>query len=285
MSALLRLDDLHRSYGSTVAVDGLSLEVASGEVLGLLGPNGAGKSTTIGMIAGLLRPDRGAVVIDGRGGPEDPEIRRLLGLAPQSLALYDELTARENLKLFAELYDLRGSSGRERVQELLVAVGLDTRADDRVAAFSGGMKRRLNLAVALLHRPRLLLLDEPTVGVDPQSRSSIIELIRTIAAGGTTVVYSTHYMEEAQRICDRVAIVDHGKLLDIDTVDSLIDRHGGEPILRTIKGGEETRLVTDDPVRELTALFAAGGLESVRIDRPDLEAVFLALTGRTLRDV
>jgi ABC-2 type transport system ATP-binding protein len=285
VSALLRLDDLHRSFGSTVAVDGLSLEVASGEVLGLLGPNGAGKSTTIGMIAGLLRPDRGAVVIDGRGGPEDPEIRRLLGLAPQSLALYDSLTATENLRLFAELYDLRGSSGRERARELLVSVGLDGRADERVAVYSGGMKRRLNLAAALLHRPRLLLLDEPTVGVDPQSRSSIIELIRTIAAAGTSVIYSTHYMEEAQRICDRVAIIDHGKLLDVDTVDNLIDRHGGKPILRTIKDGEETQIVTDDPVRELSALFAAGSLESVRIDRPDLEAVFLALTGRTLRDL
>ena len=244
---MLTLRDIRRSFGSTAAVDGLSLEVRAGEVFGLLGPNGAGKSTTIAIATGLLRPDAGSVDLLGLGSPADAEVRRHLGLAPQEIALYGELTARENLRFLADLYGL--PDARSRVDDLLARVELDARADDRTEGFSGGMKRRLNLAAALVHGPRLVMLDEPTAGVDPQSRNRILELVRTLAAGGTTVLYTTHYMEEAAKLCDRVGIIDHGRMLDVGTVPELLARHGGT-------AGEAS----------------------------DLESAFLALTGRSLRE-
>jgi ABC-2 type transport system ATP-binding protein len=285
---MLALRDLHKSYGQTVAVDGLSLEIRRAEVFGLLGPNGAGKSTTINMAVGLTRPDSGTVIVDGQGPPTDPGVRALIGVAPQSLAVYDELTGTENLRFFGKLYGLAGRALAGRVEALLALVGLGDRAGHRVKTYSGGMKRRLNLAAALVHDPPLLMLDEPTAGVDPQSRSAIFDIVRSLRQQGRTVVYTTHYMEEAQRLCDRVAIIDRGRVLALDTVDALISAHGGKSALTVQRDSGEDRVLTDDPVRDLSAALQSGGhaapVRAVRIERPDLETVFLSLTGRTLRD-
>ncbi|MCE9620614.1 MAG: ABC transporter ATP-binding protein [Planctomycetes bacterium] len=284
---MLRLTDLRKSFGSVRAVDGLSLEIRTGEVFGLLGPNGAGKSTTISMAMGLLRPDSGTVELVGAGSPMDPEVRRKLGLAPQAIALYGNLSANENLLFFARLYGL--ADAKSRVAEVLELVGLSARAKDHVSGYSGGMQRRLNLAVALLHKPPLLLLDEPTAGVDPQSRNSILDLVRTLAKGGCTIVYTTHYMEEAQKLCDRVGVIDNGKLLDVGTVAELVSRHGGDSAVvveRSNGNGEaaEERVLTKDPLREISSALARGDVSGVRVERPTLESVFLSLTGRSLRD-
>jgi len=281
-ATLLTLRDIRKRFGATTAVDGLSLEVRAGGVFGLLGPNGAGKSTTIAITTGLLAPDAGAVDLLGHGSPAEPRVRMHLGLAPQEITLYGELTARENLMFFARLYGI--AAPRARVDELLAMVELDARANDRTATFSGGMKRRLNLAAALVHDPKLVLLDEPTAGVDPQSRNRILELVRALAAQGRTIVYTTHYMEEAAKICDRVGIVDHGRMLDIGTVAELIARHGGHSAVTVTRGEVDERVLTDDPVGEVSRQFAGGGVTGVRVERPDLETVFLALTGRSLRE-
>src|ERR1700677_4961365 len=219
---MLQVDDLKKSYGSLVAVNGVSLRAGAGETVGLLGPNGAGKTTTVSMIAGLVRPDSGSVEIDGRrlAGDTDPNKRRI-GLVPQDLALFDELTAESNLQLFAALYDLNGAAAKRAIGETLELVGLADRAHDRVKDYSGGMKRRLNLASALLHDPQILLLDEPTVGVDPQSRNAILDNLETLKAQGKTLIYTTHYMEEAERLCDRIVIIDHGKVIADDTLQGL----------------------------------------------------------------
>jgi ABC-2 type transport system ATP-binding protein len=279
---MLTLRAIRKQFGPTVAVDGLSLEVGAGEVFGLLGPNGAGKSTTIAIATGLLAPDSGRVDILGLGSPTARTVRAHLGLAPQEITLYGELTARENLMFFARLYRVRDA--RRRVDELLARVELDARANDRVAAFSGGMKRRLNLAAALVHDPKVVLLDEPTAGVDPQSRARILELVRELAREGRTIVYTTHYMEEAARICDRVCIVDHGRMLDLGTVSGLIARHGGRTAVTVERDGAEERVLTLDPVGEVSRQLATGGVTGVRVERPDLETVFLSLTGRSLRE-
>lgn len=281
---MLELSNVRKSFGPVVAVDGLSLSVRQGEVLGLLGPNGAGKTTTIGIAIGLIAPDTGSVSLSGKGSPADPAVRQLLGVAPQALALYDELTAEENLHFFAGLYGMQAELRKQRVTAVLEQVGLAPRRSDRVKGFSGGMKRRLNLAAAILHNPSILLLDEPTAGVDPQSRNSILDLVRDLKTRGTTIVYTTHYMEEAQRLCDRVAIVDKGKLLALDTVDRLIAAHGGHSVVTSITPGGEARTQTSDPVREIATILARGDVQEVRIERPDLESVFLNLTGRSLRD-
>lgn len=251
---MLQLSHIVKRYGERVAVDDLSLHVQPGEILGLLGPNGAGKSTTMHIAVGLLRPDAGRVTIGERGSPEEPSARRMLGLAPQSLAVYDLLSAQENLEFFGRLYGLGGSALAARVDAALGAVSLQDRRGDLVERYSGGMKRRLNIAAAILHEPAVVLLDEPTVGVDPQSRNAIFDSILALKAQGRTIVYSTHYMEEAVRLCDRVAIIDHGKVLAVDTVAGLIDTYGGPPRVET------------------------------RVQQATLEEVFLALTGRTLRD-
>lgn len=285
---VLRIVDLAKSFGSRVAVDGVSLRVEPGEVLGLLGPNGAGKSTTINMIVGLLKPDAGRVEFDlpggGVGDPAHHAVRAHLGVAPQALALYDELTAHENLAFFGRVYGLRGAALQTRIDELLRDVGLEDRRHSRVSTFSGGMKRRLNLAVAIVHDPALVLLDEPTVGVDPQSRHAIFDLLHGLKRRGRTIVYTTHYMDEAQRLCDRVAIIDHGRILAQDRVGALIAAHGGKRVLTVEQGGETRRIDTDDPIRDLQPVLASGQVSGVRIDQPDLESVFLHLTGRRLRD-
>ncbi|MBS0192117.1 MAG: ABC transporter ATP-binding protein [Phycisphaerales bacterium] len=281
---MLRLTNLRKTYGELVAVDGVSLHVRRGEVFGLLGPNGAGKSTTIGMCVGLVRPDSGEVNVDGVGSPMRHEVRAHLGVAPQALAIYDDLTGFENLRLFGGLYGLRGSALEERVQRVLDLVGLLARGNDRAGGYSGGMKRRLNLAAALVHDPPLLLLDEPTAGVDPQSRNNILDTVRELSKAGRTVIYTTHYMEEAQRVCDRVGIIDKGRLLCVGTVDELVREHGGKSQLRIERGEKSERLETADPVREIARVLGDGGVTGVHIDRPDLESVFLTLTGRSLRD-
>jgi ABC-2 type transport system ATP-binding protein len=281
---VLSLRSLTKRFGATVAVDGLSLEVRTGEILGLLGPNGAGKSTTVNMAVGLIRPDGGEVAIAGKGSPRDPEVRRHLGVAPQALALYEQLTAEENLAFLGRVQGLHGAALRRAVERALDLAGLAERRRHRVETFSGGMKRRLNLVAALLHDPELVLLDEPTAGVDPQSRNALLDRIIELRAEGLTVIYTTHYMEEAERICDRVAIVDHGRVLALGTVAELLAAHGGEPVLVVRGGGGERRIPTRDPVGELLRLAAAGGVDDFHVERADLESVFLNLTGRRLRD-
>jgi ABC-2 type transport system ATP-binding protein len=281
---MLTLHAVRKSYGATVALDSMSLEVRPGEVFGLLGPNGAGKSTTVSLAVGLLEPDRGSVAIAGLGAPTDPRVRAKIGVAPQSLAIYEELSAEENLRFFAAIQGLDGAAVEERTRWALEFVGLTGRARDRVATYSGGMKRRLNLAVGVVHDPPLLLLDEPTVGVDPQSRNAIFENILALKRQGRTILYTTHYMEEAQRLCDRVAIIDQGRLHALDTVPKLIAEHRRTSALVLQRDGQESRVETDDPVAELTRMAAHGGLPPFRLEQPDLEAVFLNLTGRTLRD-
>jgi ABC-2 type transport system ATP-binding protein len=281
---MLVISHIVKRYGTRVAVDDLSLEVRPGEILGLLGPNGAGKSTTMHVATGLLRPDAGSVAIGAHGPPSSAAARRRLGLAPQSLAVYDLLTAEENLTFFGQLYGLSGAALKARVDAALAFVGLGDRRRDRVHTYSGGMKRRLNIAAAVLHEPELVLLDEPTVGVDPQSRNAIFDSIEVLKAEGRTLVYSTHYMEEAVRLCDRVAIIDAGRVLALDTVPGLIRTHGGTPTLQARLAGRDVELQTHDPLAELNRLSLEAPVESFRVDEPTLEQVFLTLTGRTLRD-
>jgi len=309
---MITVERVRRSFGDLVAVDDVSFEVRDGEILGLLGPNGAGKTTTLSMISGVLKPDSGRVLVDGRDIWLEPtEVKRRLGVVPQEVAVYEDLTARDNLSFWGSLYGLSGSELKQRVNEGLTRVGLAERAGDRVKSFSGGMKRRLNLCMGLLHRPRFLLLDEPTVGIDPQARLNILEVIRGVAASGTTVLYTTHYMEEAQELCDRIAIIDHGRILTIGTLDELTRLAGEAEVLRlagSFSGSEaRERLQAISGVRVMQAgdgsamlSVAAGGpgllavlpavlasglaLDDVSIQRPNLQSVFISLTGRELRD-
>ena len=303
---------LCKSFGSLVAVDDVSFEVNEGEIFGLLGPNGAGKTTTINMICGVLKPDGGRVVIGGKDIWLEPKnVKQTLGVVPQEIAVYEDLTARDNLNFWGSLYGLSGAELKVRVDEALTRVGLSDRAGDRVKEFSGGMKRRLNLCMGLLHHPRVLLLDEPTVGIDPQARLNILEVVREVANDGTTVLYTTHYMEEAQELCDRIAIIDHGKVLTVGTLDELTRLAGEAEVLRlTGDFGDPSirdRLLALDGVRVLKAddrivvlsveaggpgllevlpriLAADLGVEDVSIQQPNLQSVFISLTGKELRD-
>jgi ABC-2 type transport system ATP-binding protein len=251
------------------------------------------------MLVGALEPDGGSVLIDGSAKPTEPTARMAVGVAPQALSLYEELTAAENLTFFARLYRLAGTRLNERVQSALEFVGLSDRQKDRVKTYSGGMKRRLNLAVALVHEPQVIVLDEPTVGVDPQSRNHIFDRIEELRSAGRTMIYTTHYMEEAQRLCDRVAIMDHGRILDLDRVEALIDRHGGRSVIKAELvrppaepvalpaplDGLSLRFESDRPLEEIGRLSTAGvAFHTLEVARPDLETVFLTLTGRSLRD-
>jgi ABC-2 type transport system ATP-binding protein len=247
---MLDVKNLRKSFGALVAVDDVSFTLAKGQLVGLLGPNGAGKTTTVSMIAGLVTPDRGDVLIAGHrlAGDTDPAKRRI-GLVPQDLALYDELSARDNLRFFGALYTLSGRALDQAIVQALELVELADRARDRVKTFSGGMKRRLNLAAGLLHDPDILLLDEPTVGVDPQSRNAIFDNLELLKRRGKSLLYTTHYMEEAERLADRIVVIDHGRVIADDTLAGLQSR----------------------------AAAAGGG-------KATLESVFLTLTGRSLRD-
>jgi ABC-2 type transport system ATP-binding protein len=281
---MLTLTDVRKRYGALTAVDGLSLAIRTGEIFGLLGPNGAGKSTTVHLAVGLLTPDEGRVTVGDGSSPTLPAVRRRIGVAPQSLSVYDQLTGRENLEFFGRLYGLTGAGLAARVRAALQFAQLEDRADDRAFGYSGGMKRRLNMAAALIHDPELILLDEPTAGVDPQSRNAIFESIEALRAAGRTIVYTTHYMEEAARLCDRVGVIDHGRLLAVGTVPALIAAHGGVPTLVVARADGEHRVQTADPLGELNRLAAVGPVGEFRLERPTLEQVFLRLTGRQLRD-
>ena len=303
---MIKADNLKKRFGSTVALDDVSFEVQKGETFGLLGPNGAGKTTTIQLLCGLLKPDSGTVTLDGKTDPTLVEVRLSLGVVPQTMAIYEELSAQENLRFFGRIYGLSGRLLKERVNNCLEIAGLAQRSKERVSKYSGGMKRRLNMVCSLLHEPPLLLLDEPTVGVDPQSRNSIFDTIEVMKKQGRTIIYTTHYMEEAERICDRVAILDHGKILDMDTVHNLIVKHGGpsrieaefekdfsdlDKIRQLIDSKniqfEETKIKfeTSQPMESLAMLNRSGiRFLSLKVQTANLEDVFLNLTGRRLRD-
>lgn len=309
---MLQAHELRKSYGPLTAVVGVSFRVPAGQCVGLLGPNGAGKTTTVSMIAGLLRPDAGEVRIDGEvlTGDTHPA-KRKIGFATQDISLYEELSARANLELFAALYGLTGAAARERVDDVLAFAGLSERAGSRVAGFSGGMKRRLNLAAALVHDPTVLLLDEPTAGVDPQSRNALFDNLLDLKARGKTIIYTTHYMEEAERLCDRIIIIDHGRVIADDSLAGLyrllpaaeklaIDIESGPVNLEALKaltpvkdaalgeGGRLTLWLVDLAAgvpRVLDELTRQGVRYSrVASEAPTLETVFLTLTGRSLRD-
>jgi ABC-2 type transport system ATP-binding protein len=275
---MLEASDLWKSYGDKCAVAGVSLVAKRGEIVGLLGPNGAGKSTTVSMLCGLFRPDRGTVTLDGEQiGDDASSIKRRIGLVPQEIALHEALPAIANLQLFGALYGIEGKLLHERCAAALDLVGLTDRAREKPVTFSGGMKRRLNIACALVHDPDLLLLDEPTVGVDPQSRNAIFDNLELLRSRGKALIYTTHYMEEVERLCDRIVILDHGKVIASDTLDGL---H------RLLSPTSAKRIEIEGVVdEEILAWLAARGL-TVRGGAPgaSLEDVFLYLTGRELRD-
>lgn len=310
--AVVEVSHLSKSFDGRMAVSGISFVVEQGEVFGLLGPNGAGKSTTISMLCGLLKPTSGDALIDGRSIHSQPmEVKRLLGVVPQDIALYPTLSARENLQFWAKMYGLGRAKARRRAEEVLAIVGLAERAKDRIETYSGGMKRRINVAVGLLHEPRVLLLDEPTVGIDPQSRNHILETVKTLNENGLTVIYTSHYMEEVEALCDRIAIMDGGKIIALGTLGQLRELVGGmdvisidvdqvsEVALARVRAVAEVdrvnhrdtslevlslqgRRVLADVISELGG--AGVDVHSVKIREPNLESVFLHLTGKSLRD-
>ncbi len=282
---MLELLGIRKAFGRTVAVDGVSLSVGPGEILGLLGPNGAGKSTAVSMAVGWLAPDEGSVTVAGLGSPTEARVRSRLGVAPQALAIYDELTGEENVAFFGRIQGLAGERLRDRTRRALEFVDLADRRGDRARTYSGGMKRRLNLACAIVHDPVVLLLDEPTVGVDPQSRRAILDRVAGLRAEGKAILYTTHHMDEAEDLCDRIAVIDHGRILALGTLGELLEAHGGKSLVVVEREGRpESRVETDDPIAELERALAGERPRRVRVERPDLEAVFLHLTGRQLRD-
>ena len=297
---MIRVRDLRKSFGARVALDGLSFDVDPGESFGLLGPNGAGKTTTMHLLAGLMPADSGEIEIVGMADPTRKAVRRNLGIAPQVLALYEDLTAEQNTMFFGRLYGLGGAKLDQHAAWALDFVGLSERKRDPVRTYSGGMARRLNLACALVHNPPVLLLDEPMAGVDPQSRNLLLENIRHLKAHGRTIVYSSHYLAEAETLCDRVAIVDGGRILALDTVEDLVASYGGPAQVEVefanpppaamgdLPGnvaGRTWQFQSDDPLGYLARLSAEGAdFTSVRVDAPGLESVFLSLTGRRPRD-
>ena len=309
--SLLRVQGLFKAFGPVRAVDSVSFEVRPGEIYGLLGPNGAGKTTSISMISGLLKPDAGEVFVAGHPFWSDPQkAKRIMGVVPQELAIYEELTGRENLEFWGRMAGLSSTAAKSRAAELLEALTLTDRAQDVVKNYSGGMKRRINLGCALLHKPQLLLLDEPTVGIDPQARLNILEFIRNLRASGTAILYTTHYLEEAETLCQRIGIIDHGRLLAEGTLKEMQDRLGGDRLFvleadlkdaspeawdgfhqrfRVIQKTERQLVVAAvgdrDPSACLKDLLGLPvRIENVTLKRPSLNDVFLQLTGRELRE-
>jgi ABC-2 type transport system ATP-binding protein len=304
--------DLQKRFKERLAVDGVGFEVAPGETYGLLGPNGAGKTTTISMICGLLRRDGGEVTVAGASLDREPgQVKAAIGYVPQDVALYPDLSGLENLRFWGRMYGLAGRDLAERVEATLEVVGLTERAGDKVADYSGGMQRRLNIAAGMLHRPRLLVLDEPTAGVDPQSRNAILSNVEALGGQGIAVLYTTHYMEEAERLCDRVGIIDQGRLIAEGTRRELVARVGERDRIELAATGDLAALATVAARLEAVdeASVVAGGVHlvardgrrllprlleaaehagaevtSVELAEPDLEAVFLHLTGKALRD-
>jgi len=313
MEQLLDCRDLHKRFGERTAVDGVSFHIARGETYGLLGPNGAGKTTSISMICGLLERDGGEVTVAGR--PVDinaVEAKAAIGYVPQDLAIYPDLSARENLRFFGKLQRMSGAALNERVDAVLELIGLTERADDRTDDYSGGMKRRLNIGIGLLHEPQLLVLDEPTVGVDPQSRNAILEAVEDLRQGGMSILYTTHYMEEAEQLCNRLAIIDHGKLIAEGTANELKSQIGGT-VIEVVVPEDERDLAIDtlrratseepmfEPNKRCLVVHAPNGsktlMEVVRLldeagitpddlemHKPTLDEVFLTLTGHVAEE-
>lgn len=310
--AIAVLTDVVKRYDSKLTVDHVNVSIQEGEIFGLLGPNGAGKSTTISMICGLLKMDGGDIVIDGLSVASHAlEVKRRIGLVPQDLALYNTMSAAENVTFFGRLYGLRGKLLKERVEEALTFTGLSDRAKEKPATFSGGMKRRLNIACAIMHRPKLIIMDEPTVGIDPQSRNHILNSVKELNRLGSTVIYTSHYMEEVAAICDRVAIMDKGHIIACGTEKELRERVAKEekivikatnitpelinelrlhPRITRVEskeGAVEMYLPSSQcELQDILFIFAKheGVIGSLNIEEPDLETLFLSLTGRTLRD-
>ncbi|MBN1978252.1 MAG: ABC transporter ATP-binding protein [Anaerolineae bacterium] len=308
----IQVQDLHKNYGEVYAVQGVSFDVRTGEIFSLLGPNGAGKTTTISMVSCLLAPTRGDVRVMGHSVKDDPmAVKAAIGVVPQEIALYEDLSARENLTFWGKMVGLRGGALKQRVDEVLDIIGLGERQKGRVGKFSGGMKRRLNIGIALLHKPQVLILDEPTVGIDPQSRRNILDSVKDLNQQSTTVLYTTHYMEEAQELSNHVAIMDHGKIIahgtheelvkivgEMDRITLTINAESAKVIERwqaaegvqqvTAEDGTVELLVDDSnlvlPHLFETATHAGVRITSVDIQEPNLETVFLHLTGRALRD-
>ncbi len=307
---MLEVRDLRKNYGRNPALAGVSFKVEPGEIFGLLGPNGAGKTTLMSIVSGLLEPSAGQVFLgDTEFHRSDRDLRRMIGIVPQDVALYNELTARENLHFFGQLYGIDGNVLERRVNAILTAIGLADRADERAGAFSGGMKRRLNLGASLVHDPKILLLDEPTTGVDPQSRNHIFEEVRRLNALGMTIVYTSHYMEEVQALCPRIGIIDHGKLIACDSLQNLLAQLPGrlrlsaralpetarkrlqslDALRITAPNAESIEIECRDVKRTLMQLVPILNEEQVEMtsletEEPNLERVFLHLTGRALRD-
>jgi ABC-2 type transport system ATP-binding protein len=308
----IEVKDLHRAFGETKAVAGVNFAVEQGEIFSLLGPNGAGKTTTLSMLSCLLRPDQGDAVVLGHSIARDPMgVKSVLGVVPQEIALYEDLSARENLTFWGKMYGLRGAPLKKRVDEVLEIIGLTDRANERIKKYSGGMKRRVNIGVALLHKPLIMYMDEPTVGIDPQSRRSILDSVLALKEQGTTVLYTTHYMEEAQELSDHIAIMDHGKIIAAGSHAELVKIVGGVDRITLTINAESARVIeawkkargvknvsaedgtltvlADDSNQVLPRLFDAAASSGVRItsvdiQAPNLEVVFLHLTGRALRD-
>ncbi len=314
MKAILEVKNLVKKYGDFTAVKGISFNILEGEIFSLLGPNGAGKTTTISVLSTLYAPTSGEAIIGGYSVTRQPmAVRNMIGVVPQELALYDDLTARENLKFWGQMYGLSGKELNSRVSEVLEQIGLSDKAGNRVKTYSGGMKRRVNIGIGLLHRPKLLFMDEPTVGIDPQSRRAILDSVKELNRQGMTVLYTTHYMEEAEELSDRVGIIDHGELIALGTLPEL-NRQVGEndTLLLHIDEGQSGEslsaavrkipsVVRADVTDHMVAVIAPEAEEimapvitlanelnvkirSVDIKEPNLEAVFLHLTGRALRD-
>lgn len=314
MSAILHVQNLVKNYGDFKAVKGVSFSIEEGEIFSLLGPNGAGKTTTISMLSTLYNPTSGDATIGGHSITKDPMgVRGIIGVVPQDLALYEDLTARENLIFWGQMYNLSGKALHARVDEVLEQIGLTDKAKDRVKTYSGGMKRRVNIGVGLLHKPRLLFMDEPTVGIDPQSRRAILDTVKDLNKQGMTLLYTTHYMEEAEELSNRVGIFDHGELIAIGTQKELTQQvreaetlilHVGEnddsealaKTLKDIQGVQqatavdhEVSIVCAEAEDVLAAVVTKANdrgikIRSIDIHEPNLEAVFLHLTGRALRD-
>lgn len=318
MSTIVEVKDLRKQYNppdGVTAVQGVSFAIRQGEIFSLLGPNGAGKSTTISMLSCLLTPTSGDAIIDGHSISQDPkQVKQVIGVVPQEIALYDTISARENLEFWGKMYGLSGDKLKERVVEVLNIAGLAERANEKVATFSGGMKRRINIAVGLLHNPKVLYMDEPTVGIDPQSRRRILDTVKELNDQGLTVLYTTHYMEEAEELSDRIGIIDHGKLIAVGTQNELTAMVGqydmvqldiGETAeangtivshLAQLEGvhqadGEANHVMVqaedaNEVLPRILQAVAEHGRSIRRIDiqEPNLEAVFLHLTGRALRD-